>query len=259
MPHRHPGRLHVRHVAEHDAADRQGPEIRDRVRLPVVRHPRRALRLERPADERGEAAGPRLHLAHAEQMLDPVGETLAQAVHHRHRRLHALAVRLFLDAQPLVGLRLLAGDPLAHLVHQNLPAPTRDAVEPRLTELADDLRHRQAEPLGKEHDLGRREPVDVDRMVALDVAHEIQIPLERDVGVVPPLHEDLDAAERLALVDLATDLLEAQHVALEVLGPAVKRTELAVRDADVGVVDVAIDDVGDDRLGMEPPPFGVGE
>ena len=93
----------------------------------------------------------------------------------------------------------------------------------------------------------RREAVDVDRVVALDVAHQVEVPLERDVRIVPALEQDLHAADRLALVDLGADLLEAQHVALVVLGPAVERAELAVGDADVGVVDVAVDDVGDHR------------
>ena len=38
--------------------------------LRLVRHRRRVLGLERPADERREAARPRLHLAHALEMLD---------------------------------------------------------------------------------------------------------------------------------------------------------------------------------------------
>ena len=170
---------------------------------------------------------------------------LAQPVHHGHRRLHALPVRLLLHAEPLFGLRLLLGDPLADLVHQDLAAAARNAVEPRRVQLADHVGHRQPEPLAEEDDLGRREAMDVDRVIALDVAHQVEIPLERDVRVVPALEQDLDAADRLALVDLGADLLEAQHVALRVLGPAVERAELAVGDADVGVVDVPVDDVGD--------------
>jgi hypothetical protein len=44
--------------------------------------------------------------------------------------------------------------------------------------------------------------VDVDRVVPLDVAQQLQIPLERDVRVVAALDEDLHPAERLRLVDL---------------------------------------------------------
>jgi hypothetical protein len=101
--------------------------------------------------------------------------------------------------------------------------------------------------------------VDVDRVVALDVAHEIQIPLEGDVRVVAALEQDLHAAYGLALVDLGADLLEAQDVPLGVPGAAIERAELAVGDADVGVVDVAVDDVGDRVLRVLAPPLVVGQ
>jgi hypothetical protein len=76
---------------------------------------------------------------------------------------------------------------------------------------------------------------------------------------VPALQQNLHAPDRLALVDLGADLLEAEDVPLGVLGPAVEGAELTVGDADVGVVDVPVDDVGDDALRVLPPPLGVGE
>ena len=85
-------------------------------------------------------------------------------------------------------------------------------------------------------------------MVTLDVAHQVQVPLERDVRVVAALDEDLDATERLGLLDLRTDLLERQRVPLAVFWPAVKGAEPAVGDADVRVVDVPVDDIRDDAV-----------
>ena len=145
-------------------------------------------------------------------------------------------------------------------VHQDLAAAAGNAVEPR-RRAARGPRPARVSPkrsLKKTTSRGR-EAVDVDRVVALDVAHQVEVPLERDVRIVPALHQDLDAADRLALVDLGADLLEGQDVALGVLRPAVERAELAVGDADVGVVDVAVDDVGDDVLGVLPPALGVGQ
>src|SRR5207302_10005887 len=97
------------------------------------------------------------------------------------------------------------------------------------------------------------EPVDVDGVVLLDVAQQVEIPRERDVGVVPTLDQDLHAAERLELVDLAADLLEREDVALGVLGSPIKRAELAVGHAYIGIVDVAVDDVTDDVLRLQLP------
>ena len=96
-------------------------------------------------------------------------------------------------------------------------------------------------------------------MMLLDVAHQLQVPVERNVRIVPALQQDLHAAERLALVDLRADLLEREHVAAGVLGPAVEGAERAVGDADVGVVDVPIDDVRDGFVGMVAIPLRVGE
>ena len=76
---------------------------------------------------------------------------------------------------------------------------------------------------------------------------------------MPTLKQDLHAADRLALVDLGTDLLEAEHVAVLVLGATIECAELAIGDADVGVVDVPVDDVGDHPLRVAPPALGVGQ
>src|SRR5205807_7698938 len=80
-PHRHPGRLDVGHVVEHDPRDRLGAQVGDGVGLAEVLE-LGVLRLQRPTNESGEAAGPGLHLAYADEMLDAIGERLAQAVHH---------------------------------------------------------------------------------------------------------------------------------------------------------------------------------
>jgi len=155
--------------------------------------------------------------------------------------------------EPPIRAGFLAGNLIAHTLHEDLAAAARNRVEPRRHQLPDDLLDRHAEPAGEEIDLRRREAVDVDRMVALDVAQQVEIPLERDVGVVSSLHQDLDAADRLELVDLAADFLERQQVPLGMFGAPIERAELAVGDAHVCVVDVSVDDVRDDVLGMQLP------
>ena len=78
-------------------------------------------------------------------------------------------------------------------------------------------------------------------------------------GIVPALQEDLHGPDRLRLVDLRADLLEREDVAFRVLRPPVERAELAVGDAHVGVVDVAVDDVRDDVVGVPLAALRVGE
>src|SRR4051812_1215347 len=101
--------------------------------------------------------------------------------------------------------------------------------------------------------------MDMNWVMPLDIAHQLQIPLEWDVGVMPALKQNLNATDRLALVDLGSDLLEAQDIAFCVFGPAVERAEFAVGNADVRVVDVPVDDIGDHVLRVLPPPLGIGQ
>src|SRR5437773_4672042 len=205
--HRHPGSLDIGHVVQHDARDRLRAEIRDGVGL-LEMGQLGVLRLQRPADERREAAGASLNLADTKQVLDPVGEGFPQSVHHGHRRLEAEAMRGLHHVEPAVGARLLLRDPVSYVLDQNLTAAAGDRIESGGHELADRLFERHAEAAREEVHLRRREPVDVDRVVPLDVAHQVQVPAEGDVGVVPPLDEDLHPADGLQLVDLAPDLLE---------------------------------------------------
>ena len=168
-------------------------------------------------------------------------------------------MRLFLHAEPLVGLRLLLGDALPDLVHQDLATTARDRVEAGLVQLAHDLGHRDPEALREEDHFRRREAVNVDRMMRLDVAHQLEVPVERDVRVVAALQQDLRAADRLALVDLGADLFKRQHIPFVVLRPPIEGAEGTVGHADVGVVDVAIDDVRHRRVRVEPVAGRIGQ
>ena len=155
------------------------------------------------------------------------------------------------DLEPAVGAGLLRRDDVAHALHEDLAAAAGDRVESRLPQLADDvstasMRNSFAK---KSTSLGLNPWMWIG-WLRLDVAQQVEVPLERDVRVVPALDEDLDAAQRLRLVDLRADLLERQRVALAVLRPPVERAEAAVGDADVRVVDVPVDDVRDDAVGM---------
>jgi hypothetical protein len=128
-------------------------KVRDRVGLLQVGKLGRPLRLQGPADERGEAAGPALDFTHPEHVLDPVRVGLAHAVHHADGGPESLTMRFLLHTQPLVRLRLLRSDTLADLVDQDLAAAAGNAVQPRRPQFADNVRHGHPETLGKEHHL----------------------------------------------------------------------------------------------------------
>ena len=186
---------------------------------------------------------------------------LDRAVHHRRRRAQAGAVRVAHHVEPLVGRRLaVAVQQLAHAIDEDLGAAAGNAVEAGVDQPLDDLRHRQLrEPRDVDH-FGRRQRVQPERRIArLHRPEQILVPLQRQVRVVAALQQQLPAAERDRLVDLPEDLVEPEHVAVGRADRAVERAEVAPRDADVRVVDVAIDDVGDDALGMLAGADAVGE
>ena len=96
-------------------------------------------------------------------------------------------------------------------------------------------------------ELAGAKAVDVDlREFAFDVREQIEIPLLGQLGMMPALHENLRAAECERLLDLLVHLGERDDVGIVVLLRAVERAEFAIDVADVGVIDVAINDVSDD-------------
>src|SRR5262245_51317175 len=97
------------------------------------------------------------------------------------------------------------------------------------------------------------------RITCLDRLEEILVPGERKIGIVPSLQKQLDTAHFDGLVDLPEDLVEAEHIPVARSDFAIERAEVALRDADVRVVDVAVDDVGDDRIGVLSTSDAIGK
>src|SRR5258708_38990578 len=64
------------------------------------------------------------------------------------------------------------------------------------------------------------------------------------------LHQHTRAAQSNCLVNLRANLVDRAHVSIGRARPSIERTERAHNVTDVRVVDVAIDDVSDDVVGM---------
>src|SRR5437016_13572484 len=96
--------------------------------------------------------------------------------------------------------------------------------------------------------LGRRERVQFEGGISLlDCAEQIFVPRQGQVRIVTALQQQLRAADGNRLVDLAKQLLEAEYVSLRGTDGAIERAEVTFRNADVRVVDVAIDDRSEER------------
>ena len=194
-------------------------------------------------------------------VLDALLDGLDVPVHHRRRRPQPLEVRLAHHVEPLVGGRLaVAVEQLADAIDEDLGAAAGNAVQAGRHQAVDHLRHRQPRHPRQVDHFRRRQRVQLERRIALlDRAEQILVPLDRQVGIVAALQQQLHAAERDRLVDLLEDLLEAEDVALAGADRPVERAEVAARDADVRVVDVAVDDVGDDAVRVLARADAVGQ
>ena len=94
--------------------------------------------------------------------------------------------------------------------------------------------------------LRRTESVNVDmRIFAPDMVQQIEVPLKRKFRMVAALHQDLHAANCGEFVQFLIDLSKEKR-SDRILFRPIECAELAVNIANVGVVDVAIDNVGDD-------------
>ena len=79
----------------------------------------------------------------------------------------------------------------------------------------------------------------------LDRAEQVLVPLDLQIGMQAALHQHAGAAQVERLLNLVEDRFLRQDVAFGVPHRAVERAEAAILGAEVGVVDVAVDDVGD--------------
>src|ERR1043165_6484768 len=77
--------------------------------------------------------------------------------------------------------------------------------------------------------------------------------------MVAALHEDLRATKVEGLLNFLVDLVETDDVGVVVFFGAIEGAEFAIDVADVGVVDVAIDDVGGDFVAAAIEVAGFGE
>ena len=234
-------------VVQVDAADRLHQQVVEARRIPGdLLGQLGVVGLEGPADEGAEAVHLVLQLADAAQVLDPLVQRLDVAPHHRGGGAHAEAVSGAHDAEPLVRRRLGRRDDAPHAVDQDLRAAAGQGIEPRIAQARQRLGRGQTRLAGDVLHLARRERMQVDRIPGLDRSEQVLVPLDAELGVVAALHQQRGAAQRQRLLDLLEDHRARQGVALAgVTRPPVERAEVAVRVADVGVVQVPVDDERD--------------
>ena len=198
-------------------------------------------------------------------MLDALRHGLDVAKHHRRCAGEAERMRRVHHTHPFARHRLERGDFLAHPVHQDFPATARQTTQACRREVAQDVLHRFAEELLECNQFAGAEAMHVDlREFLADVRQQIEIPLLGQLGMMPALHQDLGAAQGQGLLDLFVHLVMGDDVGIDILLRTPEGAELAIDIADVGVVHIAVHDVGDHlvappavraRAQQLPPPI----
>src|SRR5262249_21780094 len=141
-------------------------------------------------------------------------------------------------------------------------AATRNRVQAGIAQAADGVFNRQAADFSKVDDLRSGEAVQMNaRETLLDASHHLFIPFDLHVRMQAALHQDAGAAQLYSFANLLVDGLEIEHVAFgaaRTLNGSVEGTERAIFGAEIGVVDIAVDDVRGHAFRMKTAPHRVG-
>ncbi len=201
---------------------------------------------ERQGDELREAARPVLHRREGPQVRHPVPGVVDVAVHHRRAARDAQAVRGLHDLDPGAGGQLALGQHPADVVVEDLRGCAGDRAEAGVTDLGEPVGDAGASTCGGADDLHRAERVHVHpRRRREHRPDDAGVGVRAQVGADPGLDAHLGRPEGLRLGRPAPDLGQRQRVGVRVGRALCERAEPAADVADVGHVDVPVDDVGD--------------
>src|SRR6266446_3967720 len=81
-------------------------------------------------------------------------------------------------------------------------------------------------------------------------AQKIFVPFDPKIRMQSALHQNARATEHNRLVNLRANLIDRAHVSIGGTRPAIERAESTHDVAYIRIVNVAIDDVGDDVIRM---------
>jgi hypothetical protein len=161
------------------------------------------IALKRPTDKSGKTARLILQLSQAVEMFDPLGERFNVPEHHRGRTTPAKFMPHATDIQPIVAEQLAPRDFLPHPIHENFRPAARQTSQPRRFQSRKNLPQRKFIQLYKMVNLGRAETMHVDLWkVGLQIAKQLFVPFQLELGMKTTLEQNLIAAEIDRLLNL---------------------------------------------------------
>src|SRR6266576_2520635 len=147
--------------------------------------------------------------------------------------------------EPITAHRLERRNPLTDAIDQDLATPTRDGSQAGQFEVSNNLFEGLVEDFTEMNELARTKAVNVYRReFGFDMGKQIEIPLFSQFRMMAALHENLGAAQSDRLLNFSVNFIEGDDIGVVIFFGAVEGAEFAIDIADVGVIDVAVDDVG---------------
>src|SRR5260370_347669 len=183
---------------------------------------------------------------------------LAGAEHHRGGRAQADLVTGTMYVDPVVDRRFQAADAMAHRVVENFRAAAGQGIETRVAQPRERVIQREIADFGDVDNFGRGETVAPDGVSRLNRAQQVFVPFDLEFWVQTALHQDSRAAQIKRLLNLLEDHFAGVQVTFGVPHWTIKRAKAAIFGAEIGVINIAIDNVTDPAFRMQLAAHGVG-
>ncbi len=174
-------------------------------------------------------------------MIDALFFGLHVAVEHGGVGAQADFVRRARDVEPLLAADFVVADNFSHARIENFRAAAGQRIDARFLERQQRVANRKLRDAREISHLDHRERLQVHGGAALfQAAHQVQKIFKRQIGMQAADHVEFRGAFAHALFGALVNFFERERVGARRVGIAAKGAQLAMRDADVGGIDVAI-------------------
>src|SRR6185437_13181007 len=140
----------------------------------------------------------------------------------------------------------------------NLGAAAGNGIETGIAQARNRVMQRDAAHFRNVCNLRRGKTMAPDIELCLDGAEKIFVPFDLEIGMQSALKKHASAAEIDRFLNLAEDRFARKNVAFLVAERTIEGAEAAILRAEIRVVDIAVNDVRDDTIGVVLAANGVG-
>ena len=142
-------------------------------------------------------------------------------------------------------------------VVENFGPPAGHGVQSRRFQANENVGNGQLRNLGDVENLGGREAMTVNLESLFDRRKQVFVIIDLQIRMDAALHQNAGATESEGFFDLLIDDVIGQNVGFRITLHPIERAERAEFSANIGVIDIPVNDVADDVVRMETLPDGI--